>query len=1041
MRTDGAVWAALAIFCFLLQSPADAQEWSRSPRQVQQALVNFGFKLGAVDGVWGKKSSSALRAFQKAHGLNETGVLDEATSAKLFAPSKKLADDIVKELSTPAPAAIVEPTGTPKSDSSWGTGSNALRSDPPVVRAPLPPASPPSELGKPSNSISEGKSPSIDGAVELPSAGKADPIGVPSQSRNSPQRADAPGTLPLRLTSPSSSTEVGRQTPNGSAVARTNTASDTRPASSSVTPSQYPPLPQQSDSSSESRFSGYIVLGVVGFMLFRFLSRKKPSPVSAQPPRPASVNAASRVRPSSPAVLKTASSASYVPPASQWKPTPNSKPAASSAPSTKWIPAGTEVRVGNHVIRGGMVYVGGFLPKKGALHENENCLINPLLPIGSRGDPAGVTMGYWPAYGHITPEARKSYLEWLAGDRSDPSTYIGYVFLYFYGLERRLLLDTDATDIAEVLSEVRRLLSVYGESGSFRRYATKLISACELKTMSYAPGYDFGTDSNSYEVPIAVRVALGQCLAEGNLVESDLLFAYVMSHPETQVRTPAKRVERSLLKQVFADELGKRFPKGIRISGKSGRKLRLDYHSCSGTFDLEIKPFGLDLVDVTDRKQPISDARVVFDACVEKLEAYSRALGKANGLRPTLASIAKLPAPYRLQEACRLTDQPLVRLYEWSNEGRPVRIEDLAALAGMPKDKPITRAFVSDLSGTLVGVGFGHTGDPDYATRSPKAGDTVVVFPVTNTTSVPPSPRYRPTQLMVLLGLLMAFADGEVQPQELWEINARIDAEPDLSDDERQRLKAELTASLDNPKRLDDFAKKLKDADPASHAHIADTLVAMATADGTVHPEEVRQLERLFRLMSLDTASLYGRLHDGAAANRGRVVQTCDDEAPEIIPPDQAYVTVPIPPPPLPGPTATVRVDTSRLEAIREESRKARELLSTIFADDAEQALEPPPIEPEETETSGDLFEGLERRYGALLLELRVRGQWATDEFARLAREAGLMPAAVINVLNDWAFDIFDEPLLEGDDPITINLQLLPLPTGSGSESDERVTS
>ena len=34
-----------------------------------------------------------------------------------------------------------------------------------------------------------------------------------------------------------------------------------------------------------------------------------------------------------------------------------------------------------------------------------------------------------------------------------------------------------------------------------------------------------------------------------------------------------------------------------------------------------------------------------------------------------------------------------------------------------------------------------------------------------------------------------------------------------------------------------------------------------------------------------------------------------------------------------------------------------------------------------------------------------------------------------------------DKPLLEGDDPITINLQLLPLPAGSGSQYDERVTS
>lgn len=1046
MGSGGAVWAALATFCILLHGPVGAQEWNRSPKQVQQALVDSGFKPGAVDGVWGKKSASALRAFQKAQGLSETGVLDEATSSRLFAPSRKLADDIVRELSTSAAVLNGQPLGATKPDVPWGTAPSAPQSDPVVVRLPLPPASPSPDSSRASNPTAAGPSMSNGAEPQLPSAGKADLVVVSRQAGNGTQEANTPSTPSFRSTLPLNSANAGQQTSNGSTISRSHIPPETTPVSSSIAPSTYPRLPQRSNSSSESRFFGYVVLGVIGFMLFRAFSRSKPSPqpspAPTQAPRPTVANSAPRVRPSSPPVLKTTPGTAYVPPTPQWKPTPSPSPAAGSAPSTtKWIPAGTEVRVGNHVIRGGLIYVGGFLPKKGALHENENCLINPLLPIGTRGDTEGVTMGYWPAYGHITPEARKSYLEWLAGDRADPSAYIGFVFLYFYGLERRLLLDADPTDASEVLSEVRRLLSIYGDSGSFRRYATKLISACELKTMSYAPGCDFGSESSSYEVPISVRVALGRCLEDGNPVEPDLLLAYVMSHPETQVRTPAKRVERSLLKQIFLDELASRFPKGIRISGKSGRKLRLDYHACSGTFDLEIRPFGLDLVDVTERKQPISDARLVFDACIEKLEAYSRALGKSNGLKPTLSAIAKLPAPYRLQEACRLADQPLVRLYEWANERRSVKIEDLAALAGMPKDKPITRAFVSELSATLAGVGFGHTGDPDFAIRSPKAGDTAIIFPLANAASVPPSPGYRSAQLMVLLGLLMAFADGELQPQELSEINARIDGEPDLSDDERQRLKAELTASLDNPKRLDDFTKKLKDADPASHARIADTLVAMATADGTVHPEEVRQLERLFRLMSLDTASLYGRLHDGAAANRGRVAQISDDDVPEIIPPDQASAATPIPPPPLPGRTATVRVDSSRLEAIREESRRARELLSTIFADELQETPEPPPVEPEDPETSGELFEGLERRYGALLLELRARAEWAADEFARLAREAGLMPAAVINVLNDWAFDIFDEPLLEGDDPITINLQLLPLPTGSGSEYDERVTS
>jgi len=50
-------------------------------------------------------------------------------------------------------------------------------------------------------------------------------------------------------------------------------------------------------------------------------------------------------------------------------------------------------------------------------------------------------MDYWPSYCEVSPRARAAYLRWLEDGRRDESTYIGYVFLFFYGLERRLLGD------------------------------------------------------------------------------------------------------------------------------------------------------------------------------------------------------------------------------------------------------------------------------------------------------------------------------------------------------------------------------------------------------------------------------------------------------------------------------------------------------------------------------------------------------------------------------------------------------------------------
>ena len=55
--------------------------------QVQKKLKELGYDPGSPDGIWGKKTTSAIRRFQLDNGLPVTGKLDEQTRAKLI--SKK----------------------------------------------------------------------------------------------------------------------------------------------------------------------------------------------------------------------------------------------------------------------------------------------------------------------------------------------------------------------------------------------------------------------------------------------------------------------------------------------------------------------------------------------------------------------------------------------------------------------------------------------------------------------------------------------------------------------------------------------------------------------------------------------------------------------------------------------------------------------------------------------------------------------------------------------------------------------------------------
>lgn len=109
--------------------------------------------------------------------------------------------------------------------------------------------------------------------------------------------------------------------------------------------------------------------------------------------------------------------------------------------------------------------------------EKSRPYIDPALPVARAGtDKAGHDMPYWPGYSGIPPRCRATYLDWLASGRSDTSYDPGYMFLYFYGLERRFFMDEPSQDERQdLVEEARRLAGLYPGNRSVQRYLSEFI--------------------------------------------------------------------------------------------------------------------------------------------------------------------------------------------------------------------------------------------------------------------------------------------------------------------------------------------------------------------------------------------------------------------------------------------------------------------------------------------------------------------------------------------------------------------------------------
>lgn len=186
------------------------------------------------------------------------------------------------------------------------------------------------------------------------------------------------------------------------------------------------------------------------------------------------------------------------------------------------MPPGESVTAGGYVLPDGMLYVGQKLAAVSEWRGTEPALIHPGLKLAT--DPTAIgyaTTGYWPSYSDVSPAFRAKYLRWLAGGRRDPGIDVGCVFLFFYGLERRVLVDLEqdpaaaAGEVEPIAAELERLLGIYGENGSFEGYASRFLEFIRIRhgAVDLEPETP-PTDRTGYELPLPLRARLGRFALE-----------------------------------------------------------------------------------------------------------------------------------------------------------------------------------------------------------------------------------------------------------------------------------------------------------------------------------------------------------------------------------------------------------------------------------------------------------------------------------------------------------------------------------------------
>ena len=679
-----------------------------------------------------------------------------------------------------------------------------------------------------------------------------------------------------------------------------------------------------------------------------------------------------------------------------------------STRSARWIPSGSTVKVAGRDIDG-MIYLGRAPISDGGWREG-NAIVDPRLRVSRAGsDLAGESMPYWPSYTHISPQARATYLDWLASGRSDERIGVGYVFLYFYGLERRFLVDNPGEEEKNlVVAETERLAGIYGDNHSIRRYLGTFL---ETARIILDPGGDKELqphfERTSYELPLDMRVAIGRMLEQQLPLSAEWLLSWYMLHPETSVRTPMIRAFpecRALFNVLFND----RFPKGLRI-GKPKRVIRAQYRSASGGFEVDLTGVLGNVPEISGLSKPLRIAKEIVDEATNTLDKYSRFLGRNPQGSETIEGHALLPEQLWPLFPCSEMEE----LRDWAKEvmkgdGFAGVDRVIEQLEGSRPEKTNKRQLIG-AADALARLSIGMAPDPRFALRSPRLGEPVVLFPLPGgiTALEEVSDGYKELLVSIAMGSFVAHADGSIAARERITLEAWIEGAR-LPEAERVRLHANLKWMLSVAPDLGLLRRRLKDASEDSRQALGKIALTMAAVDGVIDPGEIKAIEKLYKAIGLPTDDIYSSLHAHTARSEPVTVRTADTPAREFA---------------IPEPTqrkGTLVLDAERVASLKADTARVSSVLGNIFGDDEEDEE----IE-EQREVTGGLFPGLDAKLSAFLDELVTQQHWEEADFKTLASRFRLMQAGALESLNEWSFERFGDELIEEYEGYDLNPDVL----------------
>lgn len=710
--------------------------------------------------------------------------------------------------------------------------------------------------------------------------------------------------------------------------------------------------------------------------------------------------------------------------------------------SPRWVPWSQGRVIHGRSINNGFFY---FLEDDTAMDNKEN----PAAVIQSKPTTESFStknyadhfrddsLGYWPSYSKLSVRCRGVYLDWLASTRSDPNTPLGYVFIYFSGLEYRIMIEGELVadgEFIDIYAEVVRLYNTYSSNYSFANFSARF--ACYLRALrpSITKKYDSEhtaqtadiTSKNSSDIDLQVA----RKIRDSEAIDARLALSWLNKSGVYNITTPYERLKDEF-ELLFIATYNAEHPNGIDLQN-NGSSLNMVYEPSNFAIARTAFPFDR-LPNPATYTLQLRKLTGIADRCSKQLDAASRYMGRINASKNDLDFIALLPASVigsQLSNKYAFISE--IKNWAWRVITRDgglsttidlwLRLRKSFGDASSTNEPVDSKAFQKDSRSMVVlleALGYGVAPDKRIHDEDMNWGESVVLFSGRHTNDLFVSPAYYDAKSIISLAAAIAKSNADdnndvdiLKQIDVFATSAAIIEciykNLDITEYEKIPLRAYALWRLTNSNTKIQLKPKKDHFRTIEQSQAADLVIEVAFTDNDFNKHRINKAQKVYTYLGgskIGLPSIIHKLQTTGGISRHNTV-------------------------------GNNGLDLAKLKEYESETRNSAEILNNVFSDTEDAGNNNKPAElvdevGDETRNSKEsgvkegsgVYNALDAEHRKLYEALIKKEVWSRSDVSALCQDLNLMLSGAIETINDWSFEHIDEAVIEEDEDIFIDVE------------------